>query len=88
MKEILIVKVSKLEDNYNFIGSFGSYGINQKELYKAYLVIVKTRSHFRCIKNYWDPTCEDEKIPIDLLSPYLQRYAGYFTHEELMNCFL
>ena len=85
MKKLLILNVNHINDATN---TLRSYNVRSEQLFQANIVIAKTPTHFRCIKNRFDISEEDEKIPIFLLTPYLMRYKDNFTVEELMNSLL
>lgn len=74
-----------MKDNVEFLRECR---VQFSSLHQAYIVIAKTRTHFRCIKNRFDIADADEKIPIFLLTPYLMRYKDNFTVEELMDSLL
>ena len=80
MKPILIISVRDLRNSCGV-----ECPVSMNSIHKASLVIVKTRTHFRCIKNRWSETCEDEKVPIYLLNQYILNALEGFTKEQLIT---
>jgi hypothetical protein len=85
MKRILIISVESLD--VNLMELTGGPDYLYRPIFMANLVFVKTKTHFRCVKNRWDDvSAPDEKIPNSLLAEYILTYEGFFTKEELIEC--
>lgn len=90
MKRIVIVDVSSLSLDNKF-KRLDFYKLNPNSytsdriLFDSNLLIVKSPTHFRCIKNRWDETADDEKIPNSLLKAYIMQYKENFSNEELID---
>jgi hypothetical protein len=84
MKRILIVPVKSLDASLMELTSGPHYPY--RAICMASIVIVKTTTHFRCLKNRWDdPSSPDAKIPNNLMKSYLLLYKDLFTKEELIE---
>jgi hypothetical protein len=80
MKKLLIIDCLRLDAS-----PFEIHGVRSQDLCQANLVILRTSTHFRCVKNRFDYSSNDEKIPNRLLEAYLLNYVEYFTKEEILN---
>ena len=85
MKRILIIPVESLD--VSLMELTGGPDYLYRPILMASLVFVKTKTHFRCIKNRWhDPSSPDEKIPNIFLIDYILRYEELFSKQELIEC--
>jgi hypothetical protein len=87
MKRLLIIKVPDFCGNRYDRPSIG-LTMPTRAIAEANMVILKTPTHFRCVKNRWDADGDDEKIPNFLLKTFLMKYADNFTAEELIDSLL
>ena len=87
MKKLLIISVPELEGkgiSYSQIGC----SMPHRAIMEANMVIIKSPTHFRCVKNRWSANGDDEKIPNFLLKTYLMKYSDNFTTEDLIESLL
>ena len=86
MKKLLVIKVPTIE-NKGYPAMLG-LTLPLRSVHEANMVIIKSPTHFRCIKNRWEETTNDEKIPNYLLKDFLLKYKDQFTPKELIESFL
>ena len=82
MKALLIINVKDLKAN-PFSVSGSRVGIPMRHVSEAGIVIIKTETHFRCIKNRWITPVNDEKIPLSLLKDYISKHR-----EQLVEAYI
>jgi hypothetical protein len=88
MKRILIINTNHLSTYAPVLSSAYRYAFGPPTftaVAEANLVILKTPTHFCCIKNRWIKEDVTEKIPNFLLVDYLKKFEQYFTKEELLE---
>jgi hypothetical protein len=86
MKSLLILKRSELPHP---LAPFAYLECPMQEIANADMVIVKTPTHFRCLKHrYIYDGAPDEKIPNRFLKQYLMEHADKFTTENLIDSLL
>jgi len=88
MKRLLIINVPELEGKGISYPSKIGVSMPQRAIMEANMVILKSPTHFRCVKNRWAVDGDDDKIPNFLLKTYLLKYADNFTTEELIESLL
>lgn len=66
------------------LGLWNYPSLPTEKIHAAAVVIFTDGIHFRCVKNRWAFSAEDEKIPLSMLVPYLMQYEKYFTKEDLL----
>lgn len=90
MKKLLIIKVPDLEregvPGINFKSTMG-ITMPMNAILNAGLVILKSPTHFRCVKNRWSAD-ENEKIPNSLLKAYILLHKEHFTAEDIIESLL
>ena len=93
MKRLLIIDVMKLKADFpepfprycNVLGR----SVSMRDIYQANMVIYRTKTHFRCMKNRWaEQPKDDERIPNFLLKSYVLNFSEYFTSQELIEALL
>lgn len=92
MKRLLIIDVVKLKQEFGepfprYCNALGR-SISMRDIFQANMAIYRTRTHFRCVKNRWEQTSEDECIPNFLLKDYILNFSKYFTTEEVIESLL
>jgi hypothetical protein len=78
MSKILIYPVDDLDASI-----FDVPKIQFRRICEAALVVLKTPTHFRVVKNRFDDSTDDEKIPNFLFIDYILRYKDRLSDEDI-----
>ena len=90
MKKLLILKVPEIEKDFvPGVHRSSQIGVTTPTyaMMRANMVILKSPTHFRCIKNRWAAD-ENEKIPNSLFKSYLLLFKEHFTAEDIIESLL
>ena len=72
-KKILVIRTTSLRAKWHSLR-----GVKDRDVQMASLVILRTKTHFKAIKNRWDAAQSGDRIPNFLFQGFLLRYAHYF----------
>lgn len=77
-KKILVIPVTNLRTSW-----FNVRGVKAPDVQMASLVILKTKTHFKAVKNRWDDARPGDRIPNFLFLNFLLKYSEYFDEEDI-----
>jgi hypothetical protein len=82
-KKILVIRATNLSTRW-----FNFRGIRDRDIQMASLVLIKTETHFKAVKNRWDAAERGDRIPNFLFQAFLLRYAHYFDTRDIQEALL